>query len=176
MGRMRIGRLPSHLSEPEHSSLSSSEWQMTVLNPIVGPAANLTLLVIAELGHRGFLIAPFRHVTLQNLVFLVDRPPQVNHLPVQLHVHFVEMPAPVSETPHRAHPLPPNVARKQRPEPVPPHPYRLVANVDAAIAMWDLRKENRSPDHCKTVVHRGVSVLGGHQSDHAAGPWKANRV
>ena len=40
-----------HLSEPEHRPLSSSERQVAVLDPVVGPAADLLLLGIAELVH-----------------------------------------------------------------------------------------------------------------------------
>jgi hypothetical protein len=40
-----------HSSEPQHRSLSSSKAQMRVLDPVVGPAADLLLLRVAELGH-----------------------------------------------------------------------------------------------------------------------------
>ena len=36
-----------HLSEPEHRPLSSSERQVAVLHPVVGPAADLLLLGVA---------------------------------------------------------------------------------------------------------------------------------
>ena len=42
-----------HLPEAEHRPLSSSERQVAVLDPIVGPAADLLLVGIAELIHRG---------------------------------------------------------------------------------------------------------------------------
>lgn len=42
-----------HTPEPQHRSLSSPERQVTVLDPVVGPAADLLLFAIAELVHRG---------------------------------------------------------------------------------------------------------------------------
>ena len=77
------------------------------------------------------LVALLRHEALKDLSFLVDRAPQVDHLPIDLHVHLVEVPVP--EAAHAAHPLPPDVAGEQRPEPVPPHPHRLATQVDPAL-------------------------------------------
>jgi hypothetical protein len=39
----------------------------------------------------------------------------------------------VLEAPHPVGPLPSDVRCEQRPEPVPPEPYRLVAHVDAPL-------------------------------------------
>jgi len=39
----------------------------------------------------------------------------------------------VAKPPHPADPLPAYISREQRPEPVPPKPYRFVADVDAAL-------------------------------------------
>ena len=55
------------------------------------------------------------------------------HLAVQLHVNLVEMPPPVPEASHPAHPLAGYVASEHRTEPVHPEPHRLVADVDAAL-------------------------------------------
>ena len=46
-----------HLSEPQHRSLSSSEGQMAVLRPVVGPAADLLFGGVAEFGHGRFVRA-----------------------------------------------------------------------------------------------------------------------
>ena len=67
------------------------------------------------------------------LTFMIDRSPEVDHLTIELHVHLVEMPLPVSKPSHPAHSLPPNVSCEQRPEPVPPVPHRLMADVDPAL-------------------------------------------
>ena len=42
-------------------------------------------------------------------------------------------PVPVPKTTHPRHPLPPDVSREHRPEPVPPHPHRLITDVDPAL-------------------------------------------
>ena len=34
-----------HPSKPQHRSLASSEWQVGILDPVVQPAANLTLVM-----------------------------------------------------------------------------------------------------------------------------------
>ncbi len=44
-----------HSSKSEHRSLSSSEWQVTVLGHVVGPPADPLLGRVAELGHRSFV-------------------------------------------------------------------------------------------------------------------------
>jgi hypothetical protein len=43
------------------------------------------------------------------------------------------VPLPLAEATHPVCPLPTNVTCKQRAEPVPSEPHRLVANVDAAL-------------------------------------------
>jgi hypothetical protein len=40
-----------HTPEPEHRSLSSSERQMAVFDPVVGPASDLLLLHVTKLFH-----------------------------------------------------------------------------------------------------------------------------
>lgn len=84
-------------------------------------------------GERGFLVAGLRDVALEDLTFLVDRPPQVDQLAIQLHVHLIKMPAPLPEPSHPAHPLSADVAGEHGTEPVPPHPHRLMAEVDPAL-------------------------------------------
>ena len=44
-----------HLSESKHRPLSSSEGQVRVLDPVVGPAANLLLGGVAQHFHGGFV-------------------------------------------------------------------------------------------------------------------------
>ena len=94
-----------HLSESQHGTLSSPEWQVAVLDPVVGPASDLALLVVPQLVHRGAVgakaiggdrfrrtvaferllhegeggcfVALFGDKAFENLAFLVDRAPQV---------------------------------------------------------------------------------------------------
>src|SRR3954447_22819850 len=79
------------------------------------------------------LVAVLGDEALEDLTFVVDRTPQVAHLAVHLHVHLVEVPTPLAEPTHAAHPLPADVTCKQRTEPVPPIAYCLMADVDAAL-------------------------------------------
>jgi hypothetical protein len=72
-------------------------------------------------------------VTLENLALLVDGSPEVNHLPVQPHVHFIQVPTPVAEAPHAADPLPADVGREHGPKSIPPEPHGLMADVDATL-------------------------------------------
>jgi hypothetical protein len=65
---------------------------------------------------------------------MIDGTPQEAHFAVHLHVHLIEMPPPLAEAAHPAHPLPANVPCKQRPEPVPPVANRLMADVNAALS------------------------------------------
>ena len=75
---------------------------------------------------------------------MVHGAPQIMLLPVDLYKHLVEMPPPVAVSPHPAHSLPPNVRREQRPEPIPPEPYYLVADVDASLEQQVLNSGYRT--------------------------------
>ena len=99
-------------------------------------------------GQRRILVALLRHEALQDLAFLVDRTPQVDHLTVQLDVHLVEVPAPVTDAAHTRQPLAPDLAGEQRTEPVPPHSHSLVANVDPVFEqqVLDVAQRQRITD------------------------------
>ena len=70
---------------------------------------------------------------LEHLAFVVDSPPEIVPLTVDLHENLVEMPAPMPEISHRLDPAAPDLGRENRPEPVPPEPHRLVTNVNPAF-------------------------------------------
>ena len=63
----------------------------------------------------------------------------------ELHVNLIKVPAPLPEAAHLARSLASDVACEQRPEPVPPHPYRLVAQIDPALEqqVFDIAKAER---------------------------------
>ena len=61
---------------------------------------------------------------------MIDGPPEIHHLAVDLDVHFIEMPTPVAETAHPAHTLATDIAGKHWAEPVPPKPDRLMAQIN----------------------------------------------
>ena len=75
------------------------------------------------LGDEGF----------QHLALVVDSPPEIAHLAVDLHVDLVKMPAPVGVGAHVLDPLPADLAGEHRAEAVPPEPHGLMADVDAAL-------------------------------------------
>ena len=73
---------------------------------------------------------------------------QIDHLAVELHLHFVEVPFPMSKPAHSAYPLPTNICSKHRNEPVPPEPHRFVAHVDAPLEqqVFDIPQAQRKAD------------------------------
>ena len=96
---------------------------------------------------RGFV--PFAgNVAFQDLAFVIYCPPQIDHLAIQLRVHFVEVPAPMAKAPHPACPLSPDIGGEYRPEPVPPQPYRFRADVNPAFEqqIFDIAQAQRKPD------------------------------
>ena len=172
-GRELLERL--HLPEPEHGPLSSSEGEVAVLDPVVGPATNLLFVLTAKIGHGGPIgskpvrcdccrqsvatqrllregesqrfIPGFGDVALQDLALVVDRPPEVDHLSIELYVHLVEMAPPVPHASHRLNPLAADVGCKNWPKPVPPQPDRLVAEVDPTFEqqVFNIPQRQREP-------------------------------
>src|SRR3546814_3293824 len=59
-------------------------------------------------------------VTLEDFAFVVDSPPQVVSLTVDLYEHLVKVPAPVCGAFHSAHALAPDISSEHRSETVPP--------------------------------------------------------
>jgi len=100
-----------------------------------------------EAQGRGFV--PFaRDVALQDLAFVIDRPPEVHHLATQLHVHLVEVPAPMPKAAHPVHPLATDIGCEHRSKPVPPQPNRFMTYVDAALEqqVHDVAQAQRKAD------------------------------
>lgn len=80
----------------------------------------------------GFLIARLCHEAFQNFAFMIDGPPKIMSLTVDLHEHLVQMPAP----PAGFQTLDPpflDLRSKHRTEPMSPKSNDLVAHVDAAL-------------------------------------------
>lgn len=158
---------------------------MRIFRPIVFPATHLATVQIAQCAHRcragsqpirdarfgtpmpfqrlfqelqscGFVTLS-GNVRFQDLTLMVHRTPQVMSLAVDLYEHLIKVPAPVSNAPHSADPLPADVCGKQRSEPVPPEPHRLVTNINAALEkqIFNIPQAQREPH-----AHHY------HQSDH----------
>jgi hypothetical protein len=154
----------------------SSERQGAVLHSIVRPATDLLLVSFTQVFHRRFVgsksvrrdllggsvalqrlfhenyyscrVPGLRDGGLQRLALVIDGAPEVMHLAIDLHLNLVEMPPPVTKTPHHADPMPANVAGKHRAATIPPETHRLVANIDAALEekILDIPQSQRKPD------------------------------
>ncbi len=64
---------------------------------------------------------------------MIDRPPQIAELAVDLHEHLIQVPAPLRIAAHVCDPLLSDLGGEHRPKPVPPEPDSLVADVDPAL-------------------------------------------
>ena len=92
---------------------------------------------------------------------MINGTPQIVRLPIDPHEHFVQVPAPVRVR-MKMNPTLPDLRCKQRTEPVPPEPYRLVADVDATFGqqILDLSQRQGKPDihHHRKPDDRGRTV------------------
>jgi len=150
-----------HLAKSLHSPLSSSKGKVRILNPIVEMPAHFAPINIAQFLHcsgvrseavgddafcfsvtfQSFLheaqsrrFIPFLgDVAFEDLTFLINSPPEVNHLAIELHIHLIKMPFPMFEAAHPLDPLASNVSGEDRPKPVPPQTHGFVANVYPAL-------------------------------------------
>ena len=194
-----------HSSEAQDRTFASSEGQVTVLLPVVGVAANLLLLLVAQIGHcctvrfksvgddrnrrtvalQGLLherqgrwfISLFRDEALADLALVIHSAPAVNHLAVQLDVHFVAMPLPVAKATHTIDPLASNLACEHRAKTVPLQPHRLVAKVVTSLEkqVFHVPQTQRKPavQHHHLADQLGCRVkvpkrIGGLRSQSAA--------
>src|SRR5271156_421073 len=134
---------------------------MRILRAIVEPTTNLVTIGVADLFHRrGIRAKPVSddapraaillHGALQklercslvplrgdhrfpDLAFVINGPPEIAELAVDLHEDLIQMPPPLGEAAHVLNPLLPDLRREHRAEPVPPKPDRLMADVDPAL-------------------------------------------
>ena len=91
-----------------------------------------------------------RDITFEKLAFMVYGTPQVVLLAFDLNEHFVEVPASVPKPAYATDTQAPNFRCEQWPKPVPPEPYRPMADVDALLAhqVLDIAQRQR-----KAYVH-----------------------
>ncbi len=165
----------SHASKPQHRALSSSEGQVRILSPIVEPASGRLpsagadfaqggsigpefvghdLLSSAMFAHcflqefqRGLLVSGLRNEAFKHLAFVIDSPPQIMCVAIDLHEHLVEVPSPTAGL-HPLNPTLPDLGGKHRAEPMPPVSDRLVADIDAPFVQQILYvpERQREPD------------------------------
>ncbi len=73
-----------------------------------------------------------RRENLKHLVFVIHRTPEVMCLAIDPDEHLVQVPTPWRKRP-KMNASVPDRSREHGTEPVPPEPYRLVADIDAAL-------------------------------------------
>ena len=165
----------SHPPEAAHRPLAPSEWLVRIFCTIVGPAAGFLKIDDAEvlegrtigaeaIRHHflgvtvplqrflqefqcGFLVARLRHKAFEPLALVVDGPPKIVLPTVDLHEDLVKVPVPTAR-PHPRNPAFSDFRSKKRPEPVPPKPHRLVADLNPALVqqVLDVAQRKRKPD------------------------------
>ena len=114
----------SHSLEAQHRPFSSTQWQMGIFRSVVQPTTTNLLLCVADDLHRstiwpqsighyfirptvpshcfsqefqgGFLVSGLCDKAFKHLTFVVDSPPKVKPLAVDLHEHLAEVPAPMT--------------------------------------------------------------------------------
>jgi len=64
---------------------------------------------------------------------MIVRAPKIAGLAVNLHIDLMEMPHPMAKSLHATDPLAAEVSGEQRVKAIPPHPPRLVPNVDTSL-------------------------------------------
>ena len=164
-----------HRSKAQHSSLSSSKWQVTVLSSIVEMSPHVLTtgdtksaksssiggktirddslrssvpfqLFFQEL-ERGMPISFPGYKGIKDGVLLVDSAPEVERLVYDFHEDFVKVPTPVVRTLMQSFLPLFELLRTQSTKPVPPKPYCLVAYIDPSLVeqVFDLTQRQRIP-------------------------------
>ena len=122
----------------------------------------MCLILIAaaweKLQRRG-LVPLRRDDRFQDLAFMVDSPPEIAELAVDLHERLIQMPPPLRIAAHVRHPLLSDLSGKHRAELVPPKPNRLMADVDPALGqeILDVAQRQRV---LHVHQHRQTDYLG----------------
>ncbi len=78
-------------------------------------------------------IPALRRKDFQRFAFVIHRPPQTKHLTTDLHEDLVQVPASLRQGAQSSRSLLPDLRGEQQPEPVPPEPHRLMADIDPSF-------------------------------------------
>ena len=91
---------------------------------------------------------------------MVDGSPKVRAFAVDLHEHLIEVPPPTRKHAYSIRPLLADLGGKDRADPVPPEPDRLVAHLDPTLVKKVLRqREANLHHHCKADdLRRGLEI------------------
>jgi len=93
----------------------------------------------------GLAIPPLAGKDLKHLTFVIYGAPQVVRLPIDPHEHFIQMPSPLRMTSMLLNTPLPDLCGEHWTKPVPPVPYRLVADIDTPLKqeIFDLPQRQR---------------------------------
>src|SRR5271154_4688016 len=144
---------------------------MRVFRAVVEPRANLVTVGVADLSHRcgirakpvgddllgstkllhdalqklerRCLVPPRCDHGFQNLAFVIDRPPEIAELAIDLHKDLIQMPPPLGEVAKMRNPLLSDLCREHRAKPVPPKSDGLMADFDPALGQQILNVTQR---------------------------------
>ncbi len=81
----------------------------------------------------GSAIAPLAGKDLQDLAFVIHGAPQIVRLAADPDKHFIEMPSPLGMVSLPLNASLADLRGEHGTKPVPPEPYRFVADIDAAL-------------------------------------------
>jgi hypothetical protein len=94
-----------------------------------------------------FAVTALGHKAFKHLALVVHGPSKRVRLTVDLQENLVEVQLPMCPWPHPVHPSAADLSREHQTEPVPPKPYRLMADVDAAFMqkIFHIPQRERKP-------------------------------
>src|SRR5271165_2210329 len=172
---------------------------MRVFRPIVKATTNLVAIDIADLAHRGgigakpvgddaprpaiFLHDPLQKLRrrslvplrpdhrFQNLALVIDSPPEIAELAVDLHKDLIQMPTPLGEAALMRYPFLSDLGGEHRAKSVPPKSDCLMADVDPPLGqeILDVAQRQRVPqvhhydqtDHFRRAVEISKRIAHG---------------
>jgi hypothetical protein len=89
------------------------------------------------------VVPALRDVGFQHLAFVINRPPQIVCLAIDLDEDLVQRPLPVRVSTNSANPVSSDLGGEHRAKSVPPEPDRFVADLDAALMQEVLHVSKR---------------------------------
>ena len=111
---------------------------------------------------------------------MIDRPPEIMHLAVDLHIYLVEVPSPMAKAAHRAHTSSTDVASKHRAKSFPPQAHSLMADVDATLEQQILdvpeRKREADVHQHYQADHLGGGIEVAERASEFARAWHADAI
>jgi hypothetical protein len=90
---------------------------------------------------------------------MIDSPPQVAELAVDLHEHLIQMPTPLGEAAQTRNPVLSDLCREHRANPVPPKSDSLMADIDPALGQQILNVAQATAGTARTSLRPDGSLL-----------------